>query len=65
MALVTEEQRHLGRASTSKIQANWLVQTPYTGFLFHCYSRATTRRYVEPGQDDLADAVERIAGGEE
>ncbi len=30
----------MGRASPSKIQANWLVQTPYTGFLFHCYSRA-------------------------
>jgi site-specific recombinase XerD len=28
-------------------------------------SLETTRRYVEPGQDDLAAAVERIAGGEE
>jgi site-specific recombinase XerD len=28
-------------------------------------SLETTRRYVEPGQDDLAAAVERIAGGAE
>jgi site-specific recombinase XerD len=28
-------------------------------------SLETTRRYVEPGQDDLAAAVERLAGGEE
>ena len=28
-------------------------------------SLETTRRYVEPGQDDLAAAVERIAGGQE
>jgi site-specific recombinase XerD len=27
-------------------------------------SLETTRRYVEPGHDDLAAAVERIAGGE-
>jgi integrase len=28
-------------------------------------SLETTRRYVEPGQEDLAAAVERLAGGEE
>ena len=28
-------------------------------------SLETTRRYVEPGQDDLAAAVDRLAGGQE
>ena len=28
-------------------------------------SLETTRRYVQPGHDDLAAAVERIGGGEE
>jgi integrase/recombinase XerD len=28
-------------------------------------SLETTRRYIQPGQEDLAAAVERIAGGEE
>jgi integrase/recombinase XerD len=28
-------------------------------------SLETTRRYIQPGQDDLAAAVERIGGGEE
>ena len=64
-ARLAELSPHVLRHTWCKNLADAGVRLEVIAALAGHESLETTRRYVEPGQDDLAAAVERIAGGQE
>jgi integrase/recombinase XerD len=56
---------HVLRHIFCKILADRGVRLEMIAALAGHESLETTRRYVEPGQEDLAAAVARLAGGDE